>query len=78
MIMIYSSMSSKISSLEAKVKGLKDILQQISTHMKIPEHSINDELREMVKEGNDVLAVKKVREVLGLSLLEAKQYIDDL
>lgn len=32
----------------------------------------------MLIEGNDVKAVKRVRETLGLTLLEVKQYIDVL
>ena len=39
---------------------------------------IDSELRALVAEGKKVQAVKKVRMVLGLSLLEAKEYVDSL
>lgn len=39
---------------------------------------LNNELWKFLNEGNDIKAVKRVREALGLSLIEAKQYIDAL
>ncbi|MBC6970914.1 ribosomal protein L7/L12, partial [Bacillus sp. Xin] len=44
----------------------------------IPEHEVNEELRQLVRDGEKIEAIKKAREVLGLSLLEAKNYIDSL
>lgn len=60
------------------MKGIKYTLDQISKQIHIPESPINDELRDMIHDGNDMKAIKKVRETLGLSLLEGKQYVDAL
>ncbi|ATP39931.1 hypothetical protein CSE16_07635 [Solibacillus sp. R5-41] len=68
---------STVNKLNSRVKGLEYTLEQISKQVHVPE-SINNELRQLLKEGNDVKAVKRVRETLGLSLIEAKQYIDVL
>lgn len=68
----------KLTKLEMRFKRMKATLDQIALQVEVPEHPINDELRKLLKEGKDVQAVKKVREVLGLSLLEAKQYVDAL
>lgn len=68
----------KLTKLEMRFKRMKATLDQIALQVEVPEHPINDELRILLKEGKDVQAVKKAREVLGLSLLEAKQYVDAL
>ena len=73
---------STVIKLNDRVKGLEYTLNQISKQKELPESPINNELhnelRQLLNEGNDVKAVKRVRETLGLSLLEAKQYIDVL
>ncbi|MCY9541411.1 ribosomal protein L7/L12 [Paenibacillus alvei] len=33
---------------------------------------------QLIREGKKVSAIKKAREVLGMSLVEAKQYVDNL
>lgn len=77
-VMLFVTVSGKLDSLESKVKNLKVTLEQIAKQMEVPEHPINDKLRNLVKEGKDVQAVKEARQVLELSLLEAKQYVDNL
>jgi len=67
-----------INKLDDRVKGMKYKLNQIYRHMDVPEKPIDNELRELLHEGHDVKAVKRVRETLGLSLVEAKQYVDTL
>lgn len=75
-IVIY--LFSMVIKLNGRIKGLKYTLDQISRQTDIPKNPIDNELKLLLNEGNDVKAVKKVRETLGLSLLEAKQYIDAL
>ncbi|UHA74690.1 hypothetical protein [Paenibacillus sp. 481] len=71
-----------VNKLDDRVKGMQRTLDQISKHSGVPEKAIADELqhelRQLVNEGNYVTAVKKARETLGLSLLEAKKYVDAL
>ena len=69
---------STVNKLNSRVKGLEYTLEQMSKQVDIPENPINNELRQMLIEGNDIKAVKRVRETLGLTLLEAKKYIDVL
>lgn len=65
---------------DARLKRMEDRLQLISKEMGIVdrEPEINKELRQLMEEGKTVTAVKRVREVFGFSLLEAKQYVDKL
>ncbi|RED32209.1 hypothetical protein [Paenibacillus sp. VMFN-D1] len=53
-------------------------INQLTQQSGLPEHPINDELRQLIKEGEDVKAIKKAKETLGFSLLEGKEYIDKL
>ncbi|MEG0440603.1 MAG: hypothetical protein RR587_15320 [Solibacillus sp.] len=78
MLFICLYLLSTVSKLNSRVKGLEYTLEQISKLVDVPESPINNELRQLLKECNDVKAVKRVRETLGLSLIEAKQYIDVL
>jgi ribosomal protein L7/L12 len=64
--------------LNSRLKTMQEMLKQLTTQPIPPDHPINDELKQLLKEGSDVKAVKRAREVFGLSLLEAKQYIDQL
>lgn len=73
-----TTVSSKLNSLETRVKSLKVTLDQVANQVDVPEQPINDKLRKLLKEGKEVKAVKEARKVLGLSLLEAKQYVDKL
>ena len=69
---------STVIKLNSRVKGLEYRLERISPQTELPKDPINNELRQLLNEGNDVKAVKRVRETLGLSLIDAKQYIDAL
>lgn len=69
---------SRINKIDNDIKGIKYTLDQISKQVDVPENPINKELRQLINEANDVKAVKLARETLGLSLLEAKQYVDAL
>ncbi|MGD7024865.1 hypothetical protein FZC79_15200 [Rossellomorea vietnamensis] len=64
--------------LEGRIKGIRYALDQISKKAGVPEKPINNELRELIRKDQEVQAVKEVRETLGLSLVEAKQYIEAL
>ncbi|MBF0707633.1 hypothetical protein IQ283_13630 [Alkalihalobacillus hwajinpoensis] len=70
--------STQMSSLSGRMKSMHNQLNRMAQHMDLPEHPINDELRELMKEGKTVEAVKKAREEFGLSLLEAKEYVDGI
>lgn len=76
--MLITTVTTKLNSLETQIKSLKFTLDQVANQVEVPEHPINDELRKMLKEGKEVKAIKEARQILGLSLLEAKQYVDKL
>ncbi|WP_433619330.1 hypothetical protein [Paenibacillus cellulositrophicus] len=77
-LLIIINLWAKVSKLEGRIKGMQYTINQLTQQSGLPEHPINDELRQLIKEGEDVKAIKKARETLGLSLLEGKEYIDKL
>lgn len=76
------SISSSISQLDKRLKRTEGKLDQIARQVGVPERAaneeLNEELRELVREGKKIKAIKKVREVLGMSLVDAKNYVDSL
>lgn len=60
----------KLDKLDGRMKSMQYTLDQFTKQLALPDnHPINDELRELIKAGEDVKAVKKARETLGLSLI---------
>ncbi|WP_416826611.1 hypothetical protein [Ectobacillus polymachus] len=70
--------SDYINRVNKRLKRTEYKLEQIAKQVGVPEHAINEELRQLVKDGEKIEAIKKAREVLELSLLEAKNYVDSL
>ncbi|WP_282020936.1 hypothetical protein [Planomicrobium okeanokoites] len=64
----------KISRLEEQIRNLRSSQQ----YENLADHPVNDELRRLVEENQEVKAIKKAREAFGMSLLEAKKYVDNL
>ena len=77
-LLIFIYLLYTVIKLNSRIKDLEHQLKLASKQTDLPENPINNELKQLLKEGNDVKAIKKVRETLGLSLVEAKQYVDAL
>ncbi|AIY05911.1 hypothetical protein Plano_1946 [Planococcus sp. PAMC 21323] len=75
---IYSPSEKRIENLEQRMRQLEKQLIQVQQGEEWIEPDINSELRQLLKKGKMVEAVKRTREEFGLSLLEAKQYVDEL
>lgn len=77
-ILIWTLISGQNKSIEKRLKHTEIMLKQIAEQVGVAEDPINEQLRQLVNEGKTVEAVKKTREHFGYSLLEAKQYVDEL
>lgn len=73
---------STIFRLEQRVKTLNYKVEQLSAHTDATDEDLyqelHQELKGLIHQGKGVQAVKRVRETKGLSLVEAKQYVDTL
>lgn len=67
-----------VIKIDGRTKAMKYALDQISKGLDIPESAIDPEIKIFINEGNDVKAIKRARELFGLTLLEGKQYVDNL
>lgn len=68
---------SKLAMVEERVKRQDRLLERLLKHMEI-ETPVSEEVLALLRKGKEVQAVKEARERFGLSLLEAKQYVDQL
>lgn len=68
--------SSRMTAMEKRMKRQQATLNQIASHLGIPEPPVHEEVKRLLQDGQDIKAIKAVREELGLSLVEAKQYVD--
>lgn len=76
--LLYAGMTGQIKSMEKRIKTMEATIRQFTADGEVTEPAVNDELRKLVAQGKNVEAIKQAREAFGLSLLEAKQYVDSL
>ena len=69
---------SAVIKLDGRIKAMQNKLDRISKQVGMPESPVNPEIMQLIDEGNDVKAIKRARELFGFTLLEGKEYIDDL
>ncbi|TWT04688.1 hypothetical protein FQV28_08790 [Planomicrobium sp. CPCC 101079] len=74
----YLSVNGRMKMLELRIENLNERILQITKGEGGREPEVNNLLRELMEQGETVKAVKEARKALGLSLLEAKQYVDAL
>lgn len=70
---------SSVGQLRNEVKLMRGTLNRIAERVGVTEiltKEEKDELMRLVSEGKNVEAVRKCREITGLGLKEAKEYVD--
>ncbi|ANU18500.1 hypothetical protein BBI11_00085 [Planococcus maritimus] len=75
---VYVVLNQQIQALEVRIKHMSKRMEQLEAEVTLEEPAINEELRRLIAEGEEIRAVKAARVAFGYSLLEAKQYIDGL
>ncbi len=76
--LLYTASEKRIKALEKRVREVEKQLIQTQQGEEWKEPEMNNELRELLRKGEMVKAVKRTREEFGWSLVEAKQYVDAL
>ncbi|MDS0525915.1 ribosomal protein L7/L12 [Clostridium sp. SHJSY1] len=72
------SISSSIGKLSNEIKRTNSILEKIAKQVGVPEPKVDDEIKDLVSRGKKIPAIKKYREISGVGLKEAKDYVDKL
>jgi ribosomal protein L7/L12 len=84
-IILFTIFNTNINTLQRNQERIESKLDRIIEHLGLPEpytRSINDELKDelikLVEANKKVKAIKKLRDVTGMGLKEAKDYVDRL
>ncbi|ERN54431.1 hypothetical protein [Alkalihalophilus marmarensis] len=77
-LFILSIILLSMSTTERRLKKIEYKLDRISEQVGVTGLPVDDEIRELLKKGQRVEAVKLARDELGLSLVEGKKYVDRL
>ncbi|MBU3178889.1 50S ribosomal protein L7/L12 [Clostridium estertheticum] len=64
-----------ISLIRSDIKRININVNRIAKQVGVPD-TVTDELKSLLLEGKGIKAIKRYREVTGLGLVEAKEYID--
>lgn len=75
---VYVVLNQQIQALEVRMKQMSKRIEQLEAEVVLEEPAINEELRRLIAEGQEIRAIKAARVAFGYSLIEAKQYIDGL
>lgn len=77
-VLLLSSIGTGISQLRKDIKNTNTILEKIAKQIGVPEPSVDEEIKNLVANGEKIKAIKKYRDLTGVGLKEAKDYIDKL
>lgn len=75
---VYVVLNQQIQALEVRMKQMSKRIEQLEAEVVLEEPAINEELRRLIAEDQEIRAIKAARVAFGYSLIEAKQYIDGL
>jgi ribosomal protein L7/L12 len=78
---LFAYLISYISQLKDELRRTNLTLNKIVKHLGIEEEitkNIDYELKIIISEGGRIKAIKRYREVTGVGLKEAKEYVDNL
>lgn len=78
LVLILISFSSSINQLRNEIKRTNTILEKITKQIGVPEPPVDSVIRNLVAEGKKIEAIKRYREITGVGLKEAKDYIDSI
>jgi len=77
-LLITLSIDLKVSRVDARLSKMQKQLDQLMKASGIPEPVVNEQLRDLIRQGKKIEAVKLARQSFGYSLVEGKHYIDVL
>jgi len=68
----------RVQALERRVKRTQELLGKVADRLGVPEDPLETEIRQLLAQGKTVQAIQRVREVRGLTLKEAKEFVDSI
>jgi len=80
-VILFMSIENNNKVLRADISRINKKLEKIAKQIGVPNDekcSMDNELRNIIAENGKIKAIKKYREVTGIGLKEAKEYVDNL
>ena len=77
-VLYISILTSKIDSLQKHITRINSNIIKIAQQVGVPKDPLDDELKSIIENDGKIKAIKKLRDVAGLGLKEAKDYVDNL
>lgn len=77
-VLLLFSISNAIVQLRGDVRRINSVLEKIAKQIGVPEPPVDGEIKALIAEGKKVTAVKRYRDITGVGLKEAKDYVDKL
>ncbi|MFO7172611.1 MAG: hypothetical protein DIU70_006560 [Bacillota bacterium] len=72
------TLQQQVQAVERRVRRTQELLRQVAERLGLPEDPLEAEVRELVARGKTVEAVRRLREARGLTLKEAKEFVDSV
>ena len=81
-VILFMSIENNNKVLRADISRINKKLEKIAKQIGVPDDdekcNMDNELRNIIAENGKIKAIKKYREVTGIGLKEAKEYVDNL
>ena len=80
-VVLFMSIENNNKVLRADISRINKKLEKIAKQIGVPDDekcNMDNELRNIIAENGKIKAIKKYREVTGIGLKEAKEYVDNL
>lgn len=79
MIVLGSSLANPSGNNGRRLRRLERKVDLILSHLGLdPNQGVNEKVMELVKSGDKIQAIKEYRELTGVGLKEAKDYVEGL
>lgn len=78
MFLLYSSVNERFKAMEKQMAAMRKTIDALRKGEPVEDPKVDSELRGLLAQGKDIEAIKMAREYFGLSLLDAKNYVDSL
>lgn len=77
-VLLLAGISTAIGRLRNDIKHTDSTLDKVEKEIGVSGQPLDDEIKALILEGKKIKAIKRYREVTGVGLKEAKDYIDKL
>ncbi|WP_426445844.1 hypothetical protein ACP26L_20365 [Paenibacillus sp. S-38] len=71
-------LSEAVLRMNRRIKRSDYLLQSMMDGARAPEYHLEEELRQLIRDKDKIKAIKRAQQRMGLTLREAKEYVESL